>query len=89
MIVRDPPWRRGAHEDAVSAALNLEAIEDAIRTRSSATFVCVPNLDLDDVSEIGDPRRRRGALRSLARGAGPLTSCTRATGRQGSHWWKV
>jgi len=84
-----PPWRRGAHEDAVSAALNLEAIEDAIRTRSSATFVSCANLDLDDVSEIGDLDVDEVHVRSLARGAGPLTSARGLLARQGSHWVKV
>jgi len=84
-----PPWRRGASDDAVSAAKNLEAIEEVVRSRSAATFVSSVNIELDDMSEFSDYDVDEVHVRSLVRGAGPLTSARGLLARQGGQWVRV
>ena len=84
-----PPWRRGADADAVSAAKNLDAIEDAVRTAGVATFVSSVNVELEDVSEFAGYDVDEVHVRSLVRGAGPLTSARGLLARQGNHWVRV
>jgi len=59
-----PPWRRGARDDAVSAARNLEIIEEAIRAKADVNFVSSVNLGLDDLRDASlfDGRRSPSAV---------------------------
>lgn len=80
-----PPWRRGAHQDAVSAAKNLEDIEVQSRA-SSSLFVRSIGIDLDEVSSAADYDVDEVHARSLVRGSGPLRSDRGLIARRGTHW---
>ena len=84
-----PPWRRGAHADALSAATNLRTIEAGVRSVGGATFVTSAVLDLDDVGDYQDYDVDEVHVRSLVRGAGPLTSPRALLARHGEQWVRV
>ena len=81
-----PPWRRGAREDALSAARNLDEIEARSRDRGLVGFVTVTNLELDAVSDVATLVADEVHVRSLVRGAGPLASARGLLGRRGDEW---
>lgn len=81
-----PPWRRGARDDAVSAARNLDEIEARSRADSSVTFVTSASLELDDVSDLDTLDVEQVHVRSLVRGAGPLASARGLLARHGNEW---
>lgn len=80
-----PPWRRGAHQDAVSAAKNLDVIDVASRA-SSPLFVTSVEIDLDEVSDAATYNVEEVHVRSLVRGRGPLRSARGLFARRGEHW---
>jgi hypothetical protein len=81
-----PPWRRGANEDAVSAAMNLDEIETRSRESSAATFVTGASIELDDVADAATYDVDEVHVRSLVRGAGPLRSARGLLARRGADW---
>jgi hypothetical protein len=81
-----PPWRRGARDDAVSAAKNLEFIEEAIRANVNANFVSSVNLELDDARDTSLFDVDEVHLQSLVRGSGPLASARGLVARRGETW---
>jgi hypothetical protein len=81
-----PPWRRGAADDAVSAAKNLDDIERAVREGSSLDVVTHVNLDLDDADDGVDYVVDEVHLRSLVRGTGPLCASRGLVARRGDQW---
>ena len=84
-----PPWRRGADADAVSAARQLDRIEATVRATCEVGFVTSVNIDIDDVSDLGDFDVDEVHARSLVRGAGPLRSARGLLARRGNHWVRV
>lgn len=82
-----PPWRRGASEDAVRAAMNLDVIESRSReSAAAATFVTCANIDLDDVGDAATYEVDEVHVRSLVSGAGPLRSARGLLARRGNDW---
>lgn len=81
-----PPWRRGAKDDAVSAALQLDAIEMAARASARAAFVTCANVELDQMGDIESYSTDEVHVRSLVSGAGPLRSARGLLGRRGDRW---
>jgi hypothetical protein len=81
-----PPWRRGARDDAVSAARNLEIIEEAIRAKADVNFVSSVNLGLDDLRDASLFDVDEVHLQSLVRGSGPLASARGLVARRGVTW---
>ncbi|HEY5304661.1 MAG TPA: hypothetical protein VIJ86_11490 [Acidimicrobiales bacterium] len=81
-----PPWRRGATEDAVSAAQNLDDIGRAVRAASSLEVATHVNLELDDAQDGVDYDVDEVHLRSLVRGTGPLCASRGLVARRGDQW---
>jgi hypothetical protein len=81
-----PPWRRGAHEDALSARVNLATIDAGIREGSHSKFPTSVRLDLDDAQGAGTFDVDEVHLASLVRGAGPLASARGLLARRGDEW---
>jgi hypothetical protein len=81
-----PPWRRGANEDAVSAAMNLDVIESRSRESATAAFVTGVNIDLDDVADFATYDLDEVHVRSLVSGAGPLRGARGLLARRGADW---
>jgi hypothetical protein len=82
-----PPWRRGAREDAQSAARNLAAIVDLVA--DDVAFATSVTLGLDDVDQAsleGLVGVNEVHVRSLVRGAGPLSSSRGVIARRGAQW---
>ncbi len=81
-----PPWRRGAADDAVSAATSLEDIEREVRAASALEVLTHVNLELDAVDEIAGYEVDEVHLHSLVRGTGPLAATRGLLARRGDQW---
>lgn len=81
-----PPWRRDAREDARSAARHLDEIEGLAAARSDVTFVSSVDVELDDLSGSAITGIDEIHVRSLVRGAGPLSSARGVVARRGAEW---
>ena len=81
-----PPWRRGAREDALSASRNLDAIANSIAAVNDVNFVSSVNVELDDVMGTTVLGVDEIHVRSLVRGAGPLSSARGIVARRGTEW---
>jgi hypothetical protein len=81
-----PPWRRGAHDDAASAAENLERIESIVRQGAVTPGVSSANIELDDLDDVQSLHVDEVHVRSLVRGAGPLASARGLLARRGDRW---
>jgi len=81
-----PPWRRGARDDAVSAAKNLEFIEEAVRADANVNFVSSVNLELDDARDMSLFDVDEVHLQSLVRGSGPLAGTRGLVALRGDTW---
>lgn len=81
-----PPWRRGARDDAVSAAKNLEFIEETTRNHAQVNFVSSVNLELDDARDMSLFDVDEVHLQSLVRGSGPLAGTRGLVALRGDTW---
>lgn len=84
-----PPWRRGAREDARSASDNLDAIAELVASSNAVPFVSSVNVALDDLTHTIIPVVEgvdEVHVRSLVRGAGPLSSTRGVLARRGTEW---
>jgi len=89
-----PPWRRGAHADAVAADRQLHSIVNALRDDALVGTMMVDTLNSVTIGlSVGEIARTRANdqidrvfVRSLVAGAGPTGSPTGLAVRHATHW---